>query len=393
VKNQQLRILATAAQLERFTPYDLAAATGTSSNTVRSVLRRHRELFDVATAVGTKRSRGRPTKRYTVANADALRAQLGEVRDSLDWVAMPSIEATDIERQTARLDVAESSLRQALSTDRDGDRRKLAGVAVETADVLLEHAALPNELVRRALGVKATGEMLGIRDVAPPQRQGALHDVAAAIAAVAERSPITALVLLRALLQVTRQLDQAPPVGVILHADVKPEHLLVTGTDTPWQKWSVEETGESLWSPAWSAPLAEHSALAGVVLRVAAGRFNVGASLSALREWTPKIVMGDASPDLIEQATKEGAMFLPSSLEDISESAVTGIGSALDQRIAGFNVDDDPVMTDLMILSQQRGSLFGMSIDPTAGKPRHGHRGRHAPQEAVTVVRNRAGGH
>jgi hypothetical protein len=345
--NRQLRILATAAQLQRFTSYDLAAAAGASPNTVRSVLRRHPELFDVATAVGTKRSRGRPTKRYTVADADALSAQLAAVRDSLGWVAMPRIAPADIDRQAARLDVAENSLRRALMADRDDDRRKLAAVALETVDVLLEPAALPDELTRRALGIKAAGEMLIIRDVARPQQQGALHEVAVDIAAVVEHSPITALVLLRALLQVSRQLDQAPPVGVIVHGDIQPEHLLVADTDTPWRQWSVEETGESLWSPAWSAPLAERSALAGVVLRVHAGRSDLAASLSALREWTPKIVMGDSSPDLIEQATKEGAMFLPSSLEDISESAVTGIGSALDQRIAGFNVEGDPVIADL----------------------------------------------
>jgi len=391
--NQQLRILAAAAQLERFTSYDLAAATGTSSNTVRSVLRRHDELFDVASTVGTKRSRGRPTKRYTVANAEALRDQLGEVRDSLDWAAMPPIEATDVDHQTARLDVAENSLRRALVTDRDGDRRKLAAVAVETADVVLEQATLPDELALRALGVKATGEMLGIRDVAPPQQQDALHAVASTVAAIVERSPVSGLVLLRALLQVSRQLNQAPPVGVILHADVRPENLLVAGVDTAWQKWAVQETGESLWSPAWSAPLAEHAALAGVVLRAHAGQFDVGASLSALREWTPTIVMGDSSPDLFEQATEEGAMFLPSSPEDISESAVAGIGSALDQRIAGFEVDDDSIIADIMSFSQQDGWLFGTNVEETFDKHRPGRRRRHSYQETVTVPQSRVGGH
>jgi len=139
--------------------------------------------------------------------------------------------------------------------------------------------------------------------------------------------------------------------------------------------------------------LAEHAALAGVVLRVHTDQFDVGASLSALREWTPTIVMGDFNPDLMEQAAKEGALFLLSSPEDISESAVAGIGSALDQRIAGFEVDDDPVIADIMTFSQQDGSLFGRAIVPTFDNPRQSHRSRHAYRETVTVRPSRAGGH
>ena len=370
--SQQLRILAAAAQLERFTAYDLAAATGTNSNTVRSVLRRHPELFAVTTAPGTPRSRGRPTNRYIVADADGLRGQLGDVRDSLEWTAMPKPDGTTIDRLTARLDVAENSLRRALTTDRKDDRQQLIGVAVEAADSLLTESSLPADLRRRALGLRATGEVLSIRHVAAANLQHALHGVAKAIAAIVDDSPLTVLVLLRALLRVTQQLRQAPPVGVITHSDSEPRHLLCLDPGARWTHWSLRETGEWLWSPAWSAPLAEHFALAGVVLRVDddARKVDIGASLSALREWTPTIVIGESSAGLIEEATREGAMFLPSSIEEVNEPAVVGIGTALDQRIAGFEADEGSVIPDIMSLWQEGGLLAIPPIKTTeSGAP------------------------
>jgi hypothetical protein len=352
--NQQLRILAAAAQLERFTSYELAAATGTSSNTVRSVLRRHAQLFAVDTVAGGQGSRGRPTNRYAVVDAEALRAQLGDVRDSLEWTPMPRLETTDVERQAARIEVAEGSLRRALATPSDEDRRTLASVAVEVAEASLQ-AGLPVELQPRAHWVKAGGELAGLVDTSPTQMQGTLGSIATSIAAVVAHSDAGALVLLQTLMRVTRQLRQAPPVGLIVHGDVEPECILTGNVKTLWRQRALTRNGGLLWSPAWSAPLADHDALAGVVLRVDAGHGDIGASLSQLRKWTPKIVTGEPDPEVIERATKEGAMFLPSSSEDLGASAVEGIDAALDQRIAGLEADESPALAAMITYSQHAG--------------------------------------
>jgi hypothetical protein len=41
---------------------------------------------------------------------------------------------------------------------------------------------------------------------------------------------------------------------------------------------------------------------------------------------------------------------------------VTGIGTALDQRISGFETDDDPVIAELMTCSRQGASVYGSLI-------------------------------
>jgi hypothetical protein len=353
--NQRLRILAAAAELGRFTAYELAAATGISSNTVRSILRRDAEFFEVGSSADTRRSRGRPTNLYSVSDMEGIRHELTDVRESLEWTPVPDSETSEADHHSARLEVAENSLRRALASEDPEDRRKLIEIALRTAAVLLEQSDLPTELGRKALALKASAEMLGVGYLEVPQRQGALHEVATAIAAIAEHSAPTALALLRGLLGVTRELRLAPPVGLILHGDLRPENIFVTEADDDWMKVSAHERWD-LWSPRWSEPLAKHAVLAGVVLGAEADQIDVEASLSELRSWTPKIVMGDYSPGLTDQTARIGALFVSNAAEDVTESVIDGIGNALDQRIATIDTDEDPVIADF-VTSSQRGEL------------------------------------
>lgn len=353
--NQKLRILAAAAEMKRFTAYDLAAATGVSTNTVRSTLRREDKFFEVGSSPGTDRSRGRPTNLYSVSDAEGLRHELSDARESLEWTPVPGPEISDSEHNFARLDVAENSLRRALASEDHEDRRKLINVAARTADVLLDQSELPIDLGRRALALKASAAIAGIGYRDAPDRPDGLREVAAAIAAIVEYSAPTALALLRGLLVVTRELRLAPPVGLLVHGDLRPENLLVADADTDWTMVSGYKDWE-LWFPSWSRPLAEHSVLAGVVLRAETDQVDIASSLSELRVWTPKIVMGEYSPDLIDQTAKIGALFISRAVEDLAESVIEGIGESLDQRLATIDAGEGPVIADF-VFSSQRGEL------------------------------------
>jgi hypothetical protein len=364
--NQRLRILAAAAEMKRFTAYDLAAATGVSTNTVRSTLGREDRYFEVSSSPGTERSRGRPANLYLVCDEEGLRGELADIRESLEWTPVPRLEISDGEHNYARLEAGENSLRRALASGNYEDRRKLINVALRTADVLLEQTELPMDLSRKAMALKASAAIAGMGYREPPERSARLRDVATTIATIVEYSAPTALALLRGLLVVTRELHLAPPVGLMVHGDFRPENLLVADSESDWTMVSSHRDWE-LWSPSWSMPLAEHSVLAGVVLRAESDQADI-ASLSELRVWTPKIVMGDYNPDLINQTAKVGALFLSRAVEDLAESVIEGIGESLDQRIATIDIGEDPVIADF-VSSSQRGELVLEVDEALEGTP------------------------
>ena len=71
---EQMRILAAAVALRTFTVRELVAYTGASPDTVRSTLGRNKDQFAVEQAPPT--GPGRPLKRWTVLDPDAIRGQV-----------------------------------------------------------------------------------------------------------------------------------------------------------------------------------------------------------------------------------------------------------------------------------------------------------------------------
>jgi hypothetical protein len=115
---EQLKVLAAALALRDFTVDEISGLSGVNPSTVRSVLRRNRQLIrpagphgDRSDTNGSLRSRGRPSNRWTVVEGDQIRKLVEEIR------ALPKFEPsyTDVDAddwRSAAVAVAEDALAQ-----------------------------------------------------------------------------------------------------------------------------------------------------------------------------------------------------------------------------------------------------------------------------------------
>jgi hypothetical protein len=185
--------------------------------------------------------------------------------------------------------------------------------------------------------------------------------VAEAVAVLSTQWLPSALVLLRTLMSLTERLKREPPVGFITHGDVKPENVLASDDANPrWLSSALQGTDDLLWSPKWSTPLTANSALAGIVLQVEdEADMDIGATLAPVRSWAPMVVMGRSDPELIADAAAEGALFIsPAAANDFAQ-AMIGIAAGLDQRIATFETEEDPMLAAIMAASRDADTPLG----------------------------------
>lgn len=362
--NERVRVLASAAQLGRFTAYDLASVSGVKRDSVRSILRRHASFFEIDVTRSDERSRGRPANVYVVANQLALDNELGQVRDSLEWAAVPTVETPAAEHALARIAVAETSLRRAFEATSDEQRDDLVGVALETADVMLREGALGDpDALGRVYRLRAIGEMINAAQTPTIRHQSAMSAAAAAIADLAANWRSSAIVLLRTLMSVAERLNDPPPLGVIVTNGHDRSSLL---GPQQWLSSPISGTGDTLWAPRWSKSLVEGDALAGIVLQISAtDAANVEHALAPLQTWTPTVITGRPDRDLMSEAAAGGAMFVPDDEENVLASAAAAIAASLDRNIASLGIERDSVLADVVAATHNPDAFVGFAATRT----------------------------
>ena len=381
--SERLRILAAAAELRSFSAAALSARANANLHTVRAVLQRDHELFEV---IGQQRGAGRPARRFRVADEQRLTAELGRAQlSSLDKSDSPAsaglssgaeshsgqsqataaglpalpepLTGTPLRQRPneALLEAASTALTRAVDAQDVRERATYAGSAARTASALLrgenEPAFEPSFLApdgqhRRAalLGLAAEMVLLTCGEVTGAGLRDGLTRVASALVPVVEHAPDQIPRFLRGVLTVSRKLGFAPPVAVVTTCGQPNPYLLRGRPAGDWVSHPLIELHSTLWAPLWAEELLQSRSLAGMVVD---GQHvsDFADYLGKLEDWRmPKIVSCTAlEADADDDIGRAGAIKIDGlrSLED----ALDPLGKALDQR--GTPLIDDSLLMGL----------------------------------------------
>jgi hypothetical protein len=255
---EQLRILTAALALDSFTAGELAVHAGAKLNTVRALVQR-REWFAPLDDDDLPRKPGRPARRYRIADPDTVRAHVREAQESVAFPIVADDVRTPDEDEELTIDSAERSLIRALHTDDLEDRRILAGIAERTAGRVIDSA--DGQRAARAHAVQA---FTGLINASEAKRESALTGVAhALVAALGSGGALGGVI--SALLQVSVEYEQAPPIAVVTGNDERPEEVVAGLSSTGWANEPFDDS-HLIWAPVWAQPLVRTPLLAGVML-------------------------------------------------------------------------------------------------------------------------------
>lgn len=392
--SERLRILAAAAELRSFSAAALSARANANLHTVRAVLQRDHELFEV---IGQQRGAGRPARRFRVADEQRLTAELGRAQlSSLDESDFPAsaglssgaesdsgpsqatgglpplpepLTGTPLRQRPseALLEAASTALTRAVGAQDVRERATYAGSAARTTSALLrgedELAFEPSFMApdgqhRRAalLGLAAEMVLLTCGEATGSSLRDGLARVASALVPVVEHAPDQIPRFLRGVLTVSRQLGFAPPVAVVT-TSMQPDPFLLRGRPAgDWVAHPLTELHSTLWSPSWAEELLQSRSLAGMVVD---GQHvsDFADYLGKLEGWRmPKIVSCTAlEAEADDDIGRAGAIKIDGlrSLED----ALDPLGKALEQR--GTPLIDDSLLMGLQDVGSNAGFSAG----------------------------------
>ncbi len=319
---ERLRILAAAVALREFRADELCAFAGANAETVRSVLRRDTEIFDVI-STETKGGPGRPANRYRVKDPARIRKEIRELERAIEPAGLRTRVRPERDTDEDRLIAvasAEDAVLDSWRSEEPGERAVLAQTALAAlggarrmtpedavrADDPLRRRADDVEVFAQLAHAEARGESIGTEE---------LHRAATALSDLAEVAPKRTFQFLLGLSATAVRNDQLLPLALALSQSRKPIDSISTLDANAWvEAATLEDTGYVLWSQRWAAPLAEHRLFAGMVVQDY-GAESLDAPLVRLSEWrAPTVVLSERhSPDVVRNVSESGAFFLPSS--------------------------------------------------------------------------------
>lgn len=318
---ERLRILAAAAALREFRVGELCAFAGANADTVRSVLRRDAELFEIAPGEANG-GPGRPANRYRVKELDRIREEIRDLERVLEPAGLRTQARPERDSEEDRLVAitsAEDALLDSWRAEEPGDRTVLAETALAAlraarrmvpeavdAEDPLRRRADDVEVFAQIAHAEARGEPIGTED---------LHRAATALSDLADVAPERTFQFLLGLTAIAVRNDQLPPLGLALSGRHEPIDAISALDADSWVKAApLEDTPYVIWSQRWAAPLAEHQLFAGTVVRDY-GEENLDAPLTHLSKWRgPTVVLSKrCSFDLVSHVSESGAFFLPTS--------------------------------------------------------------------------------
>jgi hypothetical protein len=319
---ERLRILAAAVALLEFRADELRAFAGVNAETVRSVLRRDAEMFDVISTT-TNGSPGRPANRYRVKDPARIREEIRELERALEPAGLGTRVRPERDTDEDRLIAvasAEDALLDSWRSEEPGERVVLAQTALAALGgarrMMPEEAVGADDPLRRRAGdVEVFAELTHAEALGEPIGTEELHRAATALSDLAEVAPKHTFQFLLGLSAMAMRNDQLLPLALALSKSRKPIDSIATLDANAWvEAAALEDTGYVLWSQRWAAPLAEHRLFAGMVVQDY-GAETLATSLARLSEWhAPTVVLSERhSPDVVRNVSESGAFFLPSS--------------------------------------------------------------------------------
>lgn len=317
---ERLRILAAAAALREFTVGELCAFAGANADTVRSVLRRDAELFEIAPAKadGTP---GRPSNRWRVKELDRIREEIHELEQVLELPRLQTQPERDSEEdRLIAVASAEDAVLDAWGTEESGERVVLAQTAlaalgaarrmtpeeIVTEDDPLRRRADDIEVFAQLAHTEAHGEAIGTDD---------LYRASTALSDLAEVAPERTGQFLLGLSATAVRNGQLLPLALAISQQHKPIDAISTLDAKSWiEAARLENTDYVIWSQRWAAPLAEHRLFAGTIVDDSSEE-GLEAHLSSVSEWLgPTVVVSrHQNLDRVRLVSEAGAYFLPSS--------------------------------------------------------------------------------
>lgn len=370
---ERLKVLAAAAALHTFTVADLVRHTGVPSNTVSSVLRRNARLFeDAKPSERGSRGRGRPRRRYAVADLTAINAEIRAIEETVGTVSrllgVPDTEdggGNPEEERAALVSVAERTIMRAWDTDDADDRRVLADTARLNLAAVAPSPAPDMPIYRETspyLRVKApdergapslAGEELTVRarslavlvDLTSDAAEGraiGVTDLQRAATAVATLSGVTSPErmhrFLGGLVMIAQAGDELAPVGLVTRKGDTPGAVIEGVDDSEWYMRKLPGTGDVVWAQRWARTLADRRLYACNVLYDTGDRdedfrdtLHRVADLSSLsKPSVPRIVVsGSYEPGRINTVARAGAMLLAPDFSTDDLNSAIGAGFEL----------------------------------------------------------------
>ena len=356
---ERLRILAAAVALGEFTAGQLAAYSGASENTVRSVLRREARLFRATDSPADSppdppagpegRPNGRPPRRIRVVDRDAVVREISVLEREITELARAELSGVppardEVADRVAALTVALNSVGRAWAAADAGVRHTVCETALNTLrdikpaagdEQLAKRAAAVGTLARLTLAESA-GEPIGARQLWSASR--------AATELLPELGRSARWAMFMGLSRLARAASQLPPVGMLTSQRSTPADAFA-GVDT--RRWTAHRSHWSnhrLWSQRWTESLFGHGLASCLVL------FDEGdddlldavGSMPGTGDFPTIVVSRRFDVSVVRKVTTSGAMFLPpdSGEADLSDAIMNNpflhtVTASIDNFAAG----------------------------------------------------------
>jgi carbon-monoxide dehydrogenase small subunit len=269
----EARILAAAAALREFEVAELAAYSGANDNTVRSVLHRMRTWFqEVDTPAESRPAKGRPRKRYRVADLLGVRAQVRQLeREVAELAETPAPTDAELEAQRlAAIVVAEDAVLSAWRAEESAERQLLAETAWKS---LSQAKSLAQEkpdfaLERRVQSVDTFAKLALDRSRERQLPHSWLAKAAEALADFSEVAPQDRVFrFLVGLSDAAIRSHELPPMCLIIDGGATPTDAIPGLTGGAWSTRLLRDGLEVLWVQAWAEPLLNRRLIAGIVVQ------------------------------------------------------------------------------------------------------------------------------
>jgi hypothetical protein len=335
---ERLRILAAAAALHEFTVGELSAFAGANADTIRSVLRRDAELFELAptTADGGP---GRPSNRWRVKELDRIRDEIRELEQALQPAGLHARSERDSTNEDRLIAVAsaEDAVLDAWHAEEPQERAVLAQTAL--AALGAAQRMTPQEIVepndslrRRADDVEVFAQLAHTEAQGKPIGTTDLHRAATALSDLAEVAPERTGQFLLGLSATAVRNGQLLPLALALSQHHSPRDAISTLDAQSWVETApLEDTDYVIWAQRWAAPLVARRLFVGTIIEDSSGE-SLDAPLSRVSKWRgPTVVVSKRhSVDQVRRVSEAGAYFLPSSagVPGIARTVINSFGRA-----------------------------------------------------------------
>jgi hypothetical protein len=318
-KFERLRILGAAAALGEFTVPRLAAFSGANENTIRSVLLRDRNLFEVVAGVGQERGIGRPPQRLRALDVSHIRALVRDLERSLGPLIRPlELEPESELDRLAAVVVAEDAVERAWGADDSSTQQLLALTALESLSQARsaagEQPAANDALDRRTESIGVFAELALAQAHGQQLTADELRRAAEALANLNELAPERIPGLLTSLVVAAIRNKEMPPIVLVTESNVTPTEAILGLDEHAWTRHTLPGRRQVVWTQRWAEPLLNKRLMAGVVVHDAGtAEWELDEKLALLPEWNvPAVVVSRRhSMEAVARVAEAGAFFVP----------------------------------------------------------------------------------